>query len=115
MEDGKEAEANVVASNGKTHARNWLVGRPGKKTCTGSATLAPTEDYVHELTTKIKHDLEGELEARVNKKVQENMTWMLKKLGEANPDLKLDIGEFCAPISSDQDDNGTPTTQAATT
>ncbi|KAL6523205.1 hypothetical protein OROGR_016808 [Orobanche gracilis] len=70
--------------------------------------------YVDELTTKIKLGLEIELEAKVNKKVQENLTWVLKKLGDANPDLKLDIGEFCATVSS-EDDNGTPMTKGAPT
>ncbi|KAL6580437.1 hypothetical protein OROMI_008461 [Orobanche minor] len=35
----------------------------------------------------------------------------LKKLGEANPTLKFDIGDFCATFSSDQDEPGTPITQ----
>ncbi|KAL6548788.1 hypothetical protein OROGR_008554 [Orobanche gracilis] len=70
--------------------------------------------YVDELTTKIKLGLEIELEAKVNKKVQENLTWVLKKLGDANPDLKLDIGEFCATVSS-EDDNGTPMTKGGPT
>ena len=98
----------------KAHARDWLVGRCGKKS-SGSSGLAAatttTDNYVQELTAKIKCDLEIELEAKVNRKVQENMTWVLKKLGDANPDLKLDIGDFCATVSSDQDDNGTPMTQ----
>ncbi|KAK1375345.1 hypothetical protein POM88_031538 [Heracleum sosnowskyi] len=115
IEDGNEAEANAVASNGKTHAPNWLVGRQGKKTISTSTPVAHTEQYVHELTAKIRHDLEGELEAKVNRKVQENMTQMLKKLGEANPSLKLDFGEFCATVSSDQDNNSTPMTQGGTT
>ena len=50
------------------------------------------------------------MEAKVNRKVQENMTWYLKKLGEANPTLKFDIGDFCATFSSDQDETDTPMT-----
>ncbi|KAL6546384.1 hypothetical protein OROMI_022105 [Orobanche minor] len=42
------------------------------------------------------------------------LTWVLKKLGDANPDLKLDIGEFCATVSS-EDDNGTPMTHGGPT
>ncbi|KAL6582617.1 hypothetical protein OROMI_004695 [Orobanche minor] len=55
--------------------------------------------------------MESQMEAKVNKMVQENMTWFLKKLGEANHTLKFDIGEFCATFSSDQDETGTPITQ----
>ncbi|KAL6582411.1 hypothetical protein OROMI_006425 [Orobanche minor] len=40
----------------------------------------------------------------------ENLTWVLKKLGDANHDLKLDIGEFCSSVSS-EDDNEIPMTQ----
>ncbi|KAL6541304.1 hypothetical protein OROHE_011012 [Orobanche hederae] len=39
------------------------------------------------------------------------ITWFLKKLGEANPTLKFDIGDFCPTFSSDQDESGTPITQ----
>lgn len=113
VEAGRVDEANAMVSGGKDHGRNWLVGRCGKKAGTSSAP-APTNNSVEELTTKIRQDIEAELEAKVNRKVQENMSWLLKKLGEANPDLKLDIPDFCATASSDQDDNGTPMTQGAT-
>ena len=106
-----------MVSGDKEHSRDWLVGRACTKEtgqCSGSAAI-PTEQYVQELTTKIKHDLEIELEAKVNRKVQENLTWVLKKLGDANPDLKLNIGDFCATVSSDQDDNDTPVTQGGAT
>ena len=106
-----------MVSGDKEHSRDWLVGRACTKEtgqCSSSAAI-PTEQYVQELTTKIKHDLEIELEAKVNRKVQENLTWVLKKLGDANPDLKLNIGDFCATVSSDQDDNGTPVTQGGAT
>ena len=36
------------------------------------------------------------------------MAWMLKKLGEANPGMNIDVGDFCATESSDHDENGTP-------
>ncbi|KAL6556816.1 hypothetical protein OROHE_006692 [Orobanche hederae] len=55
--------------------------------------------------------MESQMEAKVNRMVQENMTWFLKKLGEANHTLKFDIGDFCATFSSDQDETGTPITQ----
>lgn len=31
------------------------------------------------------------MDAKVNIKVQENMVWFVKKLGEANPEMKLDL------------------------
>ena len=37
-----------------------------------------------------------ELEAKFNRNLQDNMAWMLKKLGEANTGMKIDIGDFCA-------------------
>lgn len=115
---GNDAGAQAIISDGKSHGKNWLVGRRGKK-CGSAAPAtpepAPTERYVQELTEKIKNDLKGELEAKVNRKVQENMARMMKKLGEANPDLILDITDFCPTASSDQDNNGTPLTQGGAT
>ena len=111
---GKIAEANALVHGGKPHARNWLVGRKGKKRIDDTTPAAPSDHSVQELSAKIKQDLEADLEAKVNAKVKENMSWMLKKLGEANPGLKFDITDLCATASSDQDDNGTPFTQGGT-
>ncbi|KAL6550209.1 hypothetical protein OROMI_020697 [Orobanche minor] len=107
---GNVAEANAITISDKPHAKNWLVGRKGKSSVSTIPPYAPTEQYVQDLTTKLRHDLERELEFKVKKKV----TYVLKKLGEAIPGLNLDIGEFCATISSDQDDNGTPMTEDGT-
>ncbi|KAL6551373.1 hypothetical protein OROMI_021861 [Orobanche minor] len=112
LNSGNQAEADAMVSHDKEHGRNWLVGRGGKSS--GTKVHASSSHYVDELTTKIKLDLETELEAKVNKKVQENLTWVLKKLSDANPDLKLDIGEFCVTVSS-EDDNGTPMTKGGPT
>lgn len=106
---GNIAEADAVVSGGKSHGRNWLVGRRGKM-LEKNPTSAPTDSYVQELTKKIKQDLEADLEAKVNRKVKENVSWVLKKLGEANPDLNLDVGDFCVTTTSDDDDTGTPAT-----
>ena len=38
----------------------------------------------------------------------ENLAWALKKLAEANPGITINLEDFCA-ITSD-DDNGTPVT-----
>ncbi|KAL6569772.1 hypothetical protein OROMI_014286 [Orobanche minor] len=111
---GKIAEANALVHGGKPHGRNWLVGRKGKKPTYDTTPAAPSDQYVQELSAKIKQDLEADLEAKVNVKVKENMSWMLKKLRDANPSLKFDITDLCATASSDQDDNGTPFTQGGT-
>ena len=74
---------------------------------------APTDTYVKELTMKIKEGLAAELEEKVKKvesdfqekmkkveagvdqKVQHNLAFALKKLGEANPDINIDIPDLC--------------------
>ena len=114
MEEGKEDEANAVASDGRDHAPNWLLGRAGAKPSSMSTSRASTEQQVQDLTEKVKN-LETELEAKFQKRLQENMAWMMKKLGEANPGIAFNVEDFCATVSSDQEENGTPTTQGGTT
>ena len=53
---GKITEANALVHGGKPHGRNWLVGKKGQKS-------APSDQYVQELSAKIKQDLEADLEA----------------------------------------------------
>ncbi|XP_074377422.1 uncharacterized protein LOC141718948 [Apium graveolens] len=113
VDSGNIVEANAMVSGGKKHGRTWLVGRQGQKSVETS-TLAGKDNYVQEMTLKIRQELEADLEAKVNLKVKENMSWLMQKLGEANPGLKLDVGDFCATLSSDQDDNGTPMTTGGT-
>ncbi|KAL6551267.1 hypothetical protein OROMI_021755 [Orobanche minor] len=102
-------DADAVLPDGK-HGPDWLVGRQGSLLALENTHAIP-QPSADELTAKITRDLESQMEAKVNKKVQENMTWFLKKLGEANPTLKFDIGDFCATFSSDQDKCDTPITQ----
>ncbi|KAL6564918.1 hypothetical protein OROMI_016368 [Orobanche minor] len=102
-------DADVVLPGGK-HGPDWLVGSQGSLLDLENTPAIP-QPYADELTAKTTRDLESQMEAKVNRKVQENMTWFLKKLGEANPTLKFDIGDFCATFSSDQDESGTPITQ----
>ncbi|KAL6550585.1 hypothetical protein OROMI_021073 [Orobanche minor] len=102
-------DADAVLPDGK-HGPDWLVGRQGSLLALENTPAIP-QPSADELTAKITRDLESQMEAKVNRKVQENMTWFLKKLGEANPTLKFDIGDFCATFSSDQDECGTPITQ----
>ncbi|KAL6557384.1 argonaute 5 [Orobanche minor] len=102
-------DANVVLPDGK-HGPDWLVGKQGSFLALENTPTIP-QPSADELTTKITRDLESQMEAKVNRKVQENMTWFLNKLGEANPTLKFDIRNFCATFSSDQDESDTPITQ----
>ncbi|KAL6527980.1 hypothetical protein OROHE_014930 [Orobanche hederae] len=102
-------DADAVLPGGK-HGPDWLVGRQGSFLALENTPAIP-QPSADELTAKITRDLESQMEAKVNRKVQENMTWFLKKLGEANPTLKFDIGNFCATFSSDQNESGTPITQ----
>ncbi|KAL6558324.1 hypothetical protein OROMI_018674 [Orobanche minor] len=102
-------DADAVLPDGK-HGPYWLVGRQGSLLALENTPAIP-QPSADELTAKITRDLESQMEAKVNRKVQENMTWFLKKLGEANPTLKFDIGDFCATFSSDQDECDTPITQ----
>lgn len=69
---------------------------------------APADTYLDDLTTKIRGELEAELEEKVSKKVQDNLSMILKKIAEANPGLNMDIGGVGATIASEDDENGTP-------
>lgn len=101
-------DADVVFPR-KKNRPDWLVGRQGKTVSSTDMPAVP-DTYVEELTVKITQNLENEMDAKVNRKVQENMVWFVKKLGEANPEMKLDLTDFCATLSSDADENGTPIT-----
>ncbi|KAL6561325.1 hypothetical protein OROMI_016926 [Orobanche minor] len=52
---------------------------------------------------KVISDDEYVLESEHESNDSSKMTWFLKKLGEANPTLQFDIGDFYATFSSDQD------------
>ena len=109
VDAGNIAEADAIVSGRKSHGRNWLVGRRGKMSEKNPTDPAPTYSYVQELTAKIRQELEADLEAKVNRKVKENVSWVLKKLCEANPNLNLNVGDFSV-TTSDEDDIGTPST-----
>ena len=116
MNEGNDADADAMLGRKKKRP-NWLVGRQGRTT-TSTETLAAQaasvasvpDTYVEELTAKITQNLESEMEAKVNIKVQQNMALFVKKLQEANPEIKLDFSNFCATVSSDADENRTPVT-----
>ncbi|KAL6497892.1 hypothetical protein OROHE_026919 [Orobanche hederae] len=105
---------------GAKHGPNWLKGRCFKSGM--SSSNPPTETYVKELTTRIKGSLASELEEKMKKaesefqarvkrvveaefeqKMQRNLAFALKKLGEANPNITVDIEELCAIAISDVD------------
>ncbi|KAK1394576.1 hypothetical protein POM88_013632 [Heracleum sosnowskyi] len=106
-----------LITEGKSHGPSWLLGRsanPSKKFATASKgtyvqdlTSKIRERLIEEVKAKVNKKVQEEVDAQVNKKVQENFTWVLTKLGEANPNIKVDLGELCTTISSDHED-GTP-------
>ncbi|KAL8116811.1 hypothetical protein AgCh_023105 [Apium graveolens] len=98
LEEGNTA--NELLPNGK-HGPNWVVGRKGGMAGSENNPTTPQSS-----AADLKH-VTQELEAKFHRKLQENMAWMLKKLGEANPGMKIDIGDFCASESSDHNENDT--------
>ncbi|KAK1382641.1 hypothetical protein POM88_020376 [Heracleum sosnowskyi] len=110
---------------GAKHGPNWLKGRCLKSGM--SRSNPPTDTYVKELTTRIKESLASELEEKMKKaesefqsrvesefeqKMQRNLAFALKKLGEANPGITVDVEKLCAIATSDVDD-GTPITRGS--
>ena len=72
-------DADVILPR-KKNRPDWLVGRQGKSVSSTDTPAIPVPDnYVEELTAKITQNLEIGMEAKVNKKVQENMAWLVKK------------------------------------
>ena len=67
------------------------------------------QSLVSEVESSVAKKVQEEVDVQVKKKVQENMTWVLMKLAEANPGIIVNIEDFYATTSSD-DDNGTPMT-----
>ncbi|KAK1385810.1 hypothetical protein POM88_023545 [Heracleum sosnowskyi] len=84
----------------KSHGSTWLIGRcanPDKRSTSG-----PTDSEITYLTIKIRQEVVNEME---EKKVRENLTWVLMKLSEANPSININLTELCATISSDNDND----------
>ncbi|KAK1401057.1 hypothetical protein POM88_000662 [Heracleum sosnowskyi] len=104
----------------RKHGPHWLLWRCVKPSKVSSSN-APRDTYVNELTTKIKQGVVAEVEEKVkqiqeevdeqvNTKVQKNLASVIKKIGQANPNIKIDIDieELCVTATSD--DDGTPIT-----
>uniref|UniRef100_A0A166G3W6 Uncharacterized protein n=1 Tax=Daucus carota subsp. sativus TaxID=79200 RepID=A0A166G3W6_DAUCS len=58
----------------------------------------PGKKYKSNAKAVKKQIITKQLEAKFNRKLQDNIAWMLKKLGEANPNMKIDIGDLCATV-----------------
>ncbi|KAK1402365.1 hypothetical protein POM88_001970 [Heracleum sosnowskyi] len=117
-EELSTGDAHDELLSDRKHGPQWLLGRCVKPSKVSSSN-APTDTYVNELTSKIKQGLAAEVEEKVkqiqaevdeqvNKKVQQNLASVLKKLGEANPNITINIEELCVTAMSD--DDGTPIT-----
>lgn len=50
------------------------------------------------MEAKVNKTVYDEVDAKVNQKVQDNLTLVLKKLVEANPKLKIDLSDICGTI-----------------
>ncbi|KAL6566705.1 hypothetical protein OROMI_015109 [Orobanche minor] len=110
--EGLDGLEELVSGEKKSHGPGWLIGRHDPKvlkTSTPAPAPAPTDSYMQELTKKIRQEVVVEVDGKINQ-VQDKLTLFLKKLAEANPTLNIDIGEFCATISSDTVGDGTPMT-----
>ncbi|KAL6582650.1 hypothetical protein OROMI_004728 [Orobanche minor] len=114
----------IITSNGESdttdqlfceaetsHGPTWLVGRHVKPSKKKEKNIIVYEDnFVQQLRLEIKEELAAEMEEKLNKKVQENLRMVLKKLGEANPSFNLEVEELYTSNSSDGE-NGTPVTE----
>lgn len=55
------------------------------------------------------NQIQAEVDEQVNRKVQQNLASVLKKLREPNPNTSIDIEDLCVTVTSDNGD-GTPIT-----
>ncbi|KAK1401069.1 hypothetical protein POM88_000674 [Heracleum sosnowskyi] len=85
----------------RIHGPHWLLWKCVKPSKVSSSN-APRDTYVNKLTTKIKQGVVAEVEEKVkqiqeevdeqvNTKVQKNLASVIKKIREANPNIKIDI------------------------
>lgn len=87
--------ANQLVRDGKKHGPSYLIGRLIRKkqekpvTETTSRTFSVPDDYVSDLTAKIRDQLEQEMNEKLDQKVRE----MIKKLVDKNPDLNMPLDD----------------------
>ncbi|KAK1401052.1 hypothetical protein POM88_000657 [Heracleum sosnowskyi] len=76
----------------RNHGPHWLLWR----------CVKPSKEKVKQI--------QEEVDEQVNTKVQKNLASVIKKIGQANPNIKIDIDieELCVTATSD--DDGTPIT-----
>ncbi|KAL6572319.1 hypothetical protein OROMI_013277 [Orobanche minor] len=110
--DGVEAADKLVHGD-KKHRPSYLIGRLVQEKKPKSKSLAPSasssvqadDQYVSDLTAKIRAQLQQEMDEKLDKKVLE----MMKMLADKNPDLRLNIEDSeKATEESRGDDNVTP-------
>ncbi|KAK1389672.1 hypothetical protein POM88_017850 [Heracleum sosnowskyi] len=92
---------------GRSSNPSKISARASKGTYVQDLTSKIRESLVEEVEAKVNKKVQKEVDAQFNKKVQENLALVLKKLSEANPDIKVDFGELCATISTDHEDGTT--------
>ena len=49
--------------------------------------------------------MEAKLESKVNQKVQENLAWVLRKLGDANPEMNINVEDLISTIMSSENED----------
>ncbi|KAL8154908.1 hypothetical protein AgCh_000312 [Apium graveolens] len=64
--EGLDGIEELISGGKKSYTPGWLIGRHDAKTVK-NATSAPTDQYVQELTKKIKENLVEEMEAKIEK------------------------------------------------
>ncbi|KAL8148906.1 hypothetical protein AgCh_006059 [Apium graveolens] len=107
----------LISGGKKSHAPGWLIGRHDTKTVKKATSTASSNQYLQDLTNKIKENCDEEMEAKIekiNQKNQENLALVLKRLADANPGLKIDLDQICGATSSETRANGTPLTGGPT-
>ncbi|KAL8099422.1 hypothetical protein AgCh_031885 [Apium graveolens] len=101
---GVDGIEESISRGKKSHAPGWLIGRHDTKSVKNATEIPAPTNLV-----------DDEVEAKVSQKVQDNLTFVLKKLVEANPGLKIDIAHICGTVSSNTRAAGTPLTAGPNT
>ncbi|XP_074338332.1 uncharacterized protein LOC141676560 [Apium graveolens] len=98
LKDGNIDAANELVRAGKELSRSYLVGRLiRKKESKGNSPTRASDQYLANLTEKIRDELEQEMEEKMDRNVREfrdNIKVMMSKLAEKNPELQIDIEEL---------------------
>ena len=102
--EGEEA-ANKLVYGEKEHSPSYLIGRliqkKEPKSKASAAPAQPPDEYVNQLTAKIKAQLQQEMEEIFDQKLQD----IMKLLAEKNPSLNINVSTK-DPQKSDEMPNG---------